>query len=804
MATSAIAQINTLTITSPASIAGTYSVSVASYGDLSGNEVSGELVLANDGDTTDSNGDGTPGTETDGCESFANDVTGKIAVVDRGECFFGTKSENAQAAGAIAVLVCNNNSTDGDVINVMGAGSNGEGSGTTILSVSTSYNICQTLKMALGSETVNGSLSFTCRTPNYGPNVIWGDMPGEGDFENGLNGWTIENEDAEGDGWEWVSGNSGFSIFNATIGSNTECNGYMHIDSWNNRFDGGTGDCEPCNGGIVSPIIDLTGQSIDGLYVEFDQMFIQFFQRVYVLASNDGGVTYKDTLEVNQTTPVNAFEGLRTLRVPLPGYENEDNIRLKFYKNEFNNFGGFYYWGIDDVRLINESSLDMQVNTNFFAVNPSYRTPLSQVSEIPFLVDIFNNGNVTGENVMVDVEITGPQGNVVFNTTQNYPDVPSWTSYENQVFDETFTPSDMGFYTGVYRMNTAGDANANNNEIPFFFEVTQDIMSPLPPESDFTGEAFQGITDGSTWAEGASAFTLNYAAAHTFYIPNGDGMTISNVRFGVLDKPLNNGIVNAWLYAWLRQDDDSSGNFTISSDQTLLVGTRVGGGQIINPAFGSQRIIDIELGQADLQTGEAMEDANGNPIPIELRDDQLYVLVLATNSNNQTQIELLGFDADNANIQNRNFLVNAANLALDSLGSKRVTGTSMQQTASGDFNEIDALDITGGTWGINELYVEYTITQRVGTEDLNEALDISVYPNPTTELLVVDLDLVNVSPVVNIELVNMEGKQVIVDNFTNVSKQKITFDVSGLTAGMYNVNIRTEDGFISKPVIILD
>ena len=60
MGTSAIAQINTMTINSPASIAGDYSVSVASFGDQSGNTVTTDLVLADDGDTSDANGDGTP------------------------------------------------------------------------------------------------------------------------------------------------------------------------------------------------------------------------------------------------------------------------------------------------------------------------------------------------------------------------------------------------------------------------------------------------------------------------------------------------------------------------------------------------------------------------------------------------------------------------------------------------------------------------------------------------------------------------------------------------------------------------
>ena len=36
------------------------------------------------------------------------DLTGKIALIDRGVCTFGTKILNAQARGAIGVIVVNN------------------------------------------------------------------------------------------------------------------------------------------------------------------------------------------------------------------------------------------------------------------------------------------------------------------------------------------------------------------------------------------------------------------------------------------------------------------------------------------------------------------------------------------------------------------------------------------------------------------------------------------------------------------------------------------------------------------------
>ena len=54
-------------------------------------------------------GDGS-GTNTDGCSSLSNSsiINGKIAVVDRGACYFAAKTVNAQAAGAKLLIIVNN------------------------------------------------------------------------------------------------------------------------------------------------------------------------------------------------------------------------------------------------------------------------------------------------------------------------------------------------------------------------------------------------------------------------------------------------------------------------------------------------------------------------------------------------------------------------------------------------------------------------------------------------------------------------------------------------------------------------
>jgi hypothetical protein len=90
-----------LRVHSPGGIAGDYAVGLASFGPgLDNTGVTGNVVLANDG----------TGTTSDGCEAFTNAaaMAGKIALVDRGTCGFTIKVKNAQNAGAIAAIVVDN------------------------------------------------------------------------------------------------------------------------------------------------------------------------------------------------------------------------------------------------------------------------------------------------------------------------------------------------------------------------------------------------------------------------------------------------------------------------------------------------------------------------------------------------------------------------------------------------------------------------------------------------------------------------------------------------------------------------
>lgn len=185
---------NILTVNSPSAIAGTYFATEASFGPgVPASPLTGDLVFVDDA----------VGTADDGCEAAVNAsaLAGKIAVVYRGGCSFALKVENAQNAGAIAVVVIND--VGGNPI-IMGGVSNI----VTIPSIMVSQadGAAIATEMALG--TVNITLGNTA-----------GNFDTDGSFDNGIvvheyghgvsnrltggpaNSGCLSNDEQMGEGW---------------------------------------------------------------------------------------------------------------------------------------------------------------------------------------------------------------------------------------------------------------------------------------------------------------------------------------------------------------------------------------------------------------------------------------------------------------------------------------------------------------------------------------------------------------------------------------------------------------------------
>jgi hypothetical protein len=135
-----------VTINAPAAL-GTFRVGTATFGPvLASPGVTGDVVVGQD----PANAAG-PST-TDGCSAITNDLTGKIALLDRGTCGFVVKVKNAQNAGAIGVLIADN------VAGSPPAGMSGVDPTITIPSVRISLDNGNAIRAALASGNVNVTL----------------------------------------------------------------------------------------------------------------------------------------------------------------------------------------------------------------------------------------------------------------------------------------------------------------------------------------------------------------------------------------------------------------------------------------------------------------------------------------------------------------------------------------------------------------------------------------------------------------------------------------------------------------------
>ncbi|MCT4700186.1 thrombospondin type 3 repeat-containing protein [Tenacibaculum haliotis] len=138
-----------LTITIPSSISGEYkTILTSAFGANLTSPITQNLILVDDGVAT----------KEDGCEAITNfsALAGKIAVIQRGTCNFSKKAKNAQDAGAVAVIVVNNQNTI--PFNMSGGD---EGNLVTIPSVMISKKDGEIIINALASTGITGTLTKT-------------------------------------------------------------------------------------------------------------------------------------------------------------------------------------------------------------------------------------------------------------------------------------------------------------------------------------------------------------------------------------------------------------------------------------------------------------------------------------------------------------------------------------------------------------------------------------------------------------------------------------------------------------------
>lgn len=96
---------------------------------------------------------------------------------------------------------------------------------------------------------------------------------------------------------------------------------------------------------------------------------------------------------------------------------------------------------------------------------------------------------------------------------------------------------------------------------------------------------------------------------------------------------------------------------------------------------------------------------------------------------------------------------------------------------------------TGRVWNANKVPVKtYT-----GVETVNNALDVQLFPNPTSDIVNLSFSLPE-SKNINIQIYSMDGKVLTEKSYGNlIGKQNLTMDISSFASGNYMVSVNTEN-----------
>lgn len=753
-------QSHTITVSTPANVAGEYQAELAGFGPAlcEIDSVMGELVLVD-------NGQGA----TTACDTVVTDLSGKIALIDRGGCDFSTKVYNAQLRGAIAVLVAN--SQGGTDYVSMAPGSNAE------LVTIPSFFILKIDGDLIRSglpEGVNLEIGRNDPADDFEGEIVY-----EEDFNGGLNDWVATVESCSGAGiegielWRWKGNNlvEGPCIGNGFApGFPTQCNGFMAFES--DLADSGGAGCGgaavgsgPCPaphvGVLTSPQIDLSGSAAAGYSVRFKQLTLNFFSQYFLSWSYDGGTTW-DSVAVNTDVPVNDFNARENnvLSVPLPGSIDASSVIVRFRFE-----ADYYFWAIDEVQIVAQEANNLRVNGNFFAIAPNLLTPASQVDPFTLLADVENVGS--GDQEMVNLNFTMVDTNfqVVYSADLPYGTIPSNTLVENIPFDDKYTPTEVGEYLGIYEISgSLGDVDSSNNFQLFSMAITEDQFSkeigalrPIAPAQ-------------AEWDEGE---LVSWAYGNYFYVPNGDGFFVKDVSFALGDPANEAGrsfLIS--LYEWTG-DTNNDGNMDP--------------GERVSEAFAFYVVTGQEA-PGELITipfpGEGEE-------PVALKDDTEYVVMLEYFASNSTDnLTFAGSDEFDYGAQ---------------VFASQLTGTPRYAGVLGINGDLTSEPYSTLGFGRNIVpVVRMSITNTAtSTEDL-ASLDneFSVYPNPAKEEINLQLALQDQADNVVVRLMDLAGRTILQRDYQNIQREFLSYNVSSLPGGTYFIQVTTADGTGTKKFVV--
>lgn len=609
--------------------------------------------------------------------------------------------------------------------------------------------------------------------------VLWGG-PGDanGEFDGGLNDWTTEGFVPGTTNPEPLSlwtyepdadiNEGGFAMTGAAnepMESPSAANGAAAFNS--DFYDnGGLGSPNigmgplpgPHLSHLISPVIDMSNNS--DLAVSFFSFRRRFQSATTISYSNDGGMTwsegisvYDDTRETRTNGPVLDGEQL----VYLPGAGGTDQFQFRFTFD-----GNYYFWMIDDVALIEAPRNDISIGS-FFYTPAAYAQPLKHIDRdtFAFSMDVSNRGTVAQSNVVLGAQVRDIDFNVIYETELEIAELATGVSDSLFELPGTFIPDalEVGEYFLTYTVESDSlDQWDVDNLEGDGFAVTEFLFSQDANDEGTANEIFTTLAGAGAWQIGNS-----YTTALSF---GSDVYTAETITFAAqiaAGATLEGQTVNIWLCKFTDEPFDNMARFDANAGLEI-VGFHV-----------YQYTADDASGD---RITVPLEDFNANDNIILEEDQEYLALIDYSNAVDLRQ----GFNTS-IDYRHREDEGNRGNFLAFNEGSNSWFGLF---TDSENLLPIVRLELGLLTGTNNQPLPESTL---------------NVQPNPTSDLLTVNIDLETASQAV-LTVTDITGKIMDIQEFDAVDAQSINMNVSNYANGTYLVRLATEAGARTVKVLV--
>lgn len=579
-------------------------------------------------------------------------------------------------------------------------------------------------------------------------------------FTGGLGDWTTVGVSNGNPLWEWdAEGDASTGAFwgaNRPIASPTGATGaaVFNSDFYDNGGDQtglGNGPIPaPHNSELISPVIDMTG--IDKATLEFYQYHRNFQSTTTVQYTIDGGMTWTDAVEVNgdiMTNFATANDARSLFALDLNG--GSDQVQLRFTFD-----GDYYFWIIDDVRILRTDN-EISVGTfNFYPVS-SFATPASMIEtdSFGFRAEVINFSVTDQTNVRINAEVVSATSGTALHTQT--VEVPTWPAgaRDTIVFDDLYAPEGLAFGDYFIRYsiesdNSAVDYDPNNNQWLMPFRVTQNLFAKTNGIFDNQDVGVNGeYTMGNLYTTSPNILADQYKA--------------TDLQFSVTAPGALTGIsLNAYL---MEVDDVEAGLNWENFDGNAS--------PLENPSFVLKGFSTVDL------TG-SRENAY---IPAPLTDfDGSDGITLNPGTRYVAMIEFNGAAAD---------LGMSVNFDVD----YDFVSTIVYVGDQGGW-------FLGGFGNRNAAVIEMNLALTTTTDDVAlPASSLGVFPNPVQDEINVDIQLDEKAEVANLTIADVTGKVLLIDELTDVTEIKKAYNFSNYEAGTYLVRLATEKGTRTLKVV---